>query len=95
MKSRRVVELASRLGGLLGLLLALAYVSEALPVGQNSPQITLNDIAFGSCNNQDKVNRMWPHIRASKPDLWIWLGDNVYSYPSPCRFPSSCNLIAL
>lgn len=35
-------------------------------------------IAFGSCNHQDKKQFLWDDVLASKPDLWIWLGDNIY-----------------
>lgn len=36
-------------------------------------------IAFGSCNNQDLTNELWPSIQNSNPDLWIWGGDIIYS----------------
>lgn len=36
-------------------------------------------IAFGSCNNQDEPQPLWPAIVASQPDLWVWLGDNIYA----------------
>ncbi|WP_242156281.1 alkaline phosphatase D family protein [Aestuariivivens sediminis] len=35
-------------------------------------------INFGSCNKQDKVQPLWDDIISNKPDLWIWLGDNIY-----------------
>ncbi|MEM9324913.1 MAG: alkaline phosphatase D family protein, partial [Bacteroidota bacterium] len=35
-------------------------------------------IAFGSCNQQDAPQPMWQSILAENPDLWIWLGDNIY-----------------
>lgn len=35
-------------------------------------------IAFGSCNDQTAPQPLWGPIRASKPDLWVWMGDNVY-----------------
>lgn len=35
-------------------------------------------VAFGSCNRQDLPQPMWNIISADKPDLWIWLGDNIY-----------------
>ncbi len=38
----------------------------------------LQAIAFGSCNRQDLPQEMWQYIRAQHPDLWIWLGDNIY-----------------
>ncbi|MGB5369489.1 MAG: hypothetical protein WBN18_03590 [Flavobacteriaceae bacterium] len=36
-------------------------------------------IAFGSCNKTDLPNRLWDDILATKPDLWIWGGDNIYA----------------
>lgn len=36
-------------------------------------------IAFGSCNNQRRAQDYWMVIGAKKPDVWLWLGDNVYS----------------
>ncbi|ALJ01765.1 alkaline phosphatase D family protein [Rufibacter tibetensis] len=35
-------------------------------------------IAFGSCNRQNLPQPMWDVIAKDKPDLWIWLGDNIY-----------------
>lgn len=40
---------------------------------------TLQTIAFGSCNNQSKSQEMWKYVVVNKPDLWIWLGDNIYA----------------
>ncbi len=42
-------------------------------------QEQLNTIAFGSCNNQDKDQLMWKPILLNQPDLWVWLGDNIYA----------------
>lgn len=39
----------------------------------------LQTIAFGSCNRVDKDQRMWTAILQNHPDLWIWLGDNIYA----------------
>lgn len=36
-------------------------------------------IAFGSCNDQKRPNKLWKDIIATQPDLWIWGGDNIYS----------------
>ena len=35
-------------------------------------------IAFGSCNRQDAPQPLWKPIIADQPDLWIWMGDNIY-----------------
>jgi alkaline phosphatase D len=39
---------------------------------------TLTRIAFGSCAHQDKDQPIWEAIVEAKPDLFIFLGDNVY-----------------
>jgi alkaline phosphatase D len=36
-------------------------------------------IAFGSCLHQDKAQPIWRPINAAKPDLWVFLGDNIYA----------------
>ena len=38
----------------------------------------LTTIALGSCNRQDLEQPMWPFILENNPQLWIWLGDNIY-----------------
>ncbi len=38
----------------------------------------LTTIAFGSCNKHDEPQPLWADILAQQPDLWVWLGDNVY-----------------
>ncbi|MGB3849352.1 MAG: alkaline phosphatase D family protein [Tunicatimonas sp.] len=38
----------------------------------------LTTIAFGSCNRQDEPQPMWDDVLTQQPDLWIWLGDNIY-----------------
>lgn len=35
-------------------------------------------MAFGSCNRQNMPQPMWEVIAKEQPDLWIWLGDNIY-----------------
>jgi alkaline phosphatase D len=42
---------------------------------------TQNDktvIAFGSCATQESTNLMWDAVAAHNPDVFIWLGDNIY-----------------
>jgi len=39
---------------------------------------TLTRIALGSCNRSDYEQPLWQPIVDKKPDLWIWLGDNIY-----------------
>ncbi len=35
-------------------------------------------ITFGSCNKQDKPQPLWDDIMAHNPDLFLFLGDNIY-----------------
>jgi len=35
-------------------------------------------IAFGSCARQDKPQPIWEAVLASEPDLFVFLGDNIY-----------------
>ncbi len=39
---------------------------------------SIDVIAFGSCNKQDSAQLIWNVISKNNPDLWIWLGDNIY-----------------
>lgn len=54
-----------------------ACQSKQPKVAENIEKSTLT-IAFGSCATQEKINPMWPSIAANKPDVFIWLGDNIY-----------------
>ena len=46
---------------------------EALP-----QQSKFSRMAFGSCNRQDALQPLWKPIAADHPDLWVWMGDNIY-----------------
>ena len=39
---------------------------------------TLTRIAFGSCAKSQKPQPIWDAVLATEPDLFIFLGDNVY-----------------
>ena len=54
-------------------LLFLTQVTTSL--GQNGK---IDRMAFGSCNRQDAPQPLWKPIIADRPDLWIWMGDNIY-----------------
>lgn len=43
---------------------------------QNTKPVSV--IAFGSCSDQKRPQPLWDDIVAQKPDVWIWLGDNIY-----------------
>ena len=54
----------------------------ALEPADNSADTTpspIARIAFGSCNKEDHPQPLWDVIIKNKPDLWIWLGDNIYA----------------
>ena len=38
----------------------------------------LTRLAFASCNRQDSPQHMWPLIGATRPQLFMMIGDNVY-----------------
>lgn len=41
-------------------------------------QENIQRILFGSCSHQDKPQKIWNAVIAQKPDLFIFLGDNIY-----------------
>jgi len=53
--------------------------AESTPFTFAPPPSSVSTIALGSCNDQDDPQVMWPYIMENNPDLWIWLGDNVYA----------------
>ncbi len=66
---------------LLGLFLA-ALVAGCGPApgdepSGDSPQ-PLDVIAFGSCARQDQPQPVWDRIIAEQPDLFLFIGDNIY-----------------
>ena len=50
---------------------------------------TLTRIAFGSCLNETKEQAIWDTIADEDPDLFLFIGDNVYgdTYRSDPRWP--------
>lgn len=54
----------------------------ALSFGQQADVIInkeISRIAFGSCSKQDfPEKQLWNEVNGTNPDLWIWLGDNIY-----------------
>ncbi|MBO0934488.1 alkaline phosphatase D family protein [Fibrella aquatilis] len=56
-------------------------VSTEPPVGleaETPTNMPINTIAFGSCSDQKRDQPLWDDILAQNPQVWIWLGDNVY-----------------
>ncbi|KAI9921981.1 hypothetical protein PsorP6_002246 [Peronosclerospora sorghi] len=42
-------------------------------------KLPLNRVAFGSCNDQSFPQPLWSKIARHDPELWIWMGDNIYA----------------
>ncbi|WP_338874131.1 alkaline phosphatase D family protein [Spirosoma sp. SC4-14] len=67
-------------------IITLSLIGCALLAGCRSPKTTadasrhqsVSTIAFGSCSRQSLPQPLWDDIVAQKPDVWIWLGDNIY-----------------
>jgi alkaline phosphatase D len=62
-------------GSLAGSLALLA--PGALAASGEGP--ALSRIAFGSCARQDKEQPIWDRVNAWNPELFIFLGDNIYA----------------
>ena len=62
---------------LFSLLLACSYASSAPSQTTSAPNET-TVIAFGSCNREDQPQPLWPVIARHKPQVFIWLGDDIY-----------------
>jgi hypothetical protein len=60
---------------------ATEFVSSGVHLNP-TPGAAVSKIAFGSCfepGNQID-SKLWDHMRQTfQPDLWVWLGDNVYA----------------
>lgn len=41
-------------------------------------QTPLTRFAFGSCNQSLESQSFWDTVASCEPQLWIWLGDNIY-----------------
>lgn len=59
------------------LILTLLALVAALPV-QGAEQEPVTRIAFGSCSHQDDPQPIWHAINADRPEVFVFLGDNIY-----------------
>ncbi len=62
--------------------MALAATNSAAaeaPVADNASSQALSRIAFGACAKQDKDQPIWDAVLDARPDLFIFLGDNIYA----------------
>ena len=39
----------------------------------------INLLAFGSCSREDLPQTLWDDVLADQPDVWVWMGDNIYA----------------
>lgn len=66
----------------LPLLILACYLLVYPVIGQDSQFLVQKKdtltIAFGSCNKQDADQPLWKDIIAHQPDLFLFLGDNIY-----------------
>ena len=60
---------------LLILSMVLSMSSSVLHAADETP---LSRIAFGSCLKQDKPQTIWESIVETQPQLFVFLGDNIY-----------------
>jgi len=77
-----VTDLSRRAAlGLATAAVAVAPAARAAAVDAPHPALDrpLTRIAFGSCARQDKDQPIWDAVLATKPDLFIFLGDNIYA----------------
>jgi alkaline phosphatase D len=58
--------------------LALAVLAAAALCAE-APEAPIRRVAFGSCLGQDGVQPIWQHVLSAKPDVFVFLGDNVYA----------------
>ncbi len=58
------------------LLLILSACQKPQSISETKEPLT--SIAFGSCNREDLPQVLWPSITQNNPQVWVWLGDNVY-----------------
>jgi alkaline phosphatase D len=73
--SRRAVIAGAATGAALATTPSAAMLPGELLSGEGR---ALTRIAFGSCARQDKDQPIWDMVNAWHPDLFIFLGDNIY-----------------
>ncbi|XP_042374084.1 alkaline phosphatase D-like isoform X1 [Zingiber officinale] len=79
MKSRGIRR--SSLSPYLLFLVLLVSLSKASPSSSNGelpPPGVVSRIAFGSCSNQSAPQSIWDAVLDFDPQVFIWLGDNIY-----------------
>jgi alkaline phosphatase D len=59
--------------------IAASLAGLALPRDARAQQRPLTRVAFGSCADQAQPQPIWDAVLAYRPDLFLFLGDNVYA----------------
>jgi alkaline phosphatase D len=59
--------------------LGAAFAGLALPAVARAQQGPLTRIAFGSCADQTNPQPVWDAVLGYRPDLFLFMGDNVYA----------------
>lgn len=55
-----------------------SFVTTAIRIYRKH-SMTPSRIAFGSCNEQSRENKMWSIIESRKPAAFVWGGDSIYA----------------
>ena len=63
---------------IVGKIFSLSLVLIAITDFALADEEALQTIAFGSCADQDVPQPIWTAINAESPDLFVFLGDNIY-----------------
>ena len=74
---RKALQAALALSGACLLGSGRAIAAPPLPAGR-SGGAALQRIAFGSCVHQDRPQPIWDDVLATRPDLFLFLGGNIY-----------------
>ncbi|WP_162419167.1 alkaline phosphatase D family protein [Cyclobacterium roseum] len=61
------------------LMLSLLIASCSSPSAKTAGENETFTLAFGSCNRQQLDQPLWKPILNDNPDVWAWLGDNIYA----------------
>ena len=61
------------------LALMIALAAGVARAQAKAPRQALDTIAFGSCAHQGRAQDFWDPILDSKPDLFVFAGDNIYA----------------
>ena len=79
---RNFLKAATALAAASGIGLNVHHTAQAANHGARLPQVphgkTVTRIAFGSCAKESKEQPIWNSIIATRPDLFLFLGDNIY-----------------